>query len=463
MRPGTVALSLLFLSAAGTAGAQEPVFLRLGGRIGEVVHSRLVLNTFVRGGPMATMGGDTTLPTMRMTMYMTSMLSAIAGDTLSLTGAVDSAQVESPGMPEFASMLQGTAATARRHTTVRADRRGRVFSIDTAGAAIPGAPSGSGVGGFMGTTGTGPEGFVFPEGAVRVGQSWADSSSLVLPQSGAQIRTRHQFRLVRIEPRGDSGTAMITTIGTVTMPMPFGTTDSPFAGIMAFDIAAHRVTAAAFTTVYRAETPMGEMTTRAEMTQTEAGDTALTVPRIRISAPAAGAPPRPAAPVGPPQPGAAPAAAPSPPATPADTQVGVEISPAPGRFTVIRLGTPEGQLNALLAEHVRRARAAGRRPFVEFEADWCGPCKSLQRYLGDRRMVDAFDGTYIVKVNSDRWMARLAGTGFDASLIPVFYELDDAGRPTGRKIDGGAWGEDVPENMAPPLKAFFHPDAASGR
>ena len=114
---------------------------------------------------------------------------------------------------------------------------------------------------------------------------------------------------------------------------------------------------------------------------------------------------------------------------------------------------------AAATEQVRRARAAGRRAFVEFEADWCGPCRSLEHYLGDSLMVAAFDRTYIVKLNLDRWQARLAGTGFDVPAIPAFFELDEAGRPTGRKIDGGAWGEDIPVNMAPPLHAFFQQGA----
>jgi hypothetical protein len=39
--------------------------------------------------------------------------------------------------------------------------------------------------------------------------------------------------------------------------------------------------------------------------------------------------------------------------------------------------------------------------------------------------------------------------------IPAFYELGEDGKPTGRMITGAAWGEDIPENIAPPMKAFF--------
>jgi hypothetical protein len=59
------------------------------------------------------------------------------------------------------------------------------------------------------------------------------------------------------------------------------------------------------------------------------------------------------------------------------------------------------------------------------------------------------------------WLEKLDKTGFDASTIPIFYEIDDQGKPTKRTISGGAWKEDVPANMAPLLKKFFHPAAAS--
>ena len=75
--------------------------------------------------------------------------------------------------------------------------------------------------------------------------------------------------------------------------------------------------------------------------------------------------------------------------------------------------------------------------------------------MGDARMSDAFAGTYLISIDIDEWSQQLAGTAFDSSSIPVFYELDEKAKPTGRKIDGGAWAENIPANMAPPLKAFF--------
>jgi hypothetical protein len=56
----------------------------------------------------------------------------------------------------------------------------------------------------------------------------------------------------------------------------------------------------------------------------------------------------------------------------------------------------------------------------------------------------------------DRWKSDLAGTAFNVRGIPIFFEVDASGKPTGRFVTGGAWGEDIPENMAPPVKAFFH-------
>jgi hypothetical protein len=70
-------------------------------------------------------------------------------------------------------------------------------------------------------------------------------------------------------------------------------------------------------------------------------------------------------------------------------------------------------------------------------------------------MVDAFAGTYIIKLDIDYWGEKLTGTDLYVPGIPAFYELGADGTPTGRMITGAAWGEDIPANIAPPMKAFF--------
>jgi len=68
-------------------------------------------------------------------------------------------------------------------------------------------------------------------------------------------------------------------------------------------------------------------------------------------------------------------------------------------------------------------------------------------------MMEAFTGMFIVKVDVDAWGFPPEGWDFDG--IPIFYALDATGKPTGETIDGNAWGENIPENMAPHLKTFF--------
>ncbi len=70
-------------------------------------------------------------------------------------------------------------------------------------------------------------------------------------------------------------------------------------------------------------------------------------------------------------------------------------------------------------------------------------------------MVDAFDGIYLIRLDVDEWGWENLPEFGDVPAIPVFFRLDANGHPTGDQIDGGAWGENIPENMAPPLKEFF--------
>ncbi len=123
--------------------------------------------------------------------------------------------------------------------------------------------------------------------------------------------------------------------------------------------------------------------------------------------------------------------------------------------TVVVLETGAGDLVSLLDREVVNAAAQHRVPFVQITAEWCVPCKKLRASLGDALMQDAFAGTYIIRIDADAWKKELKSAGFDHPAIPVFFAVDASARPTGAKIDGGAWGEDIPANMAPPLKRFF--------
>jgi len=435
-----LSLCALLALAATPALAQAPVLLRLGGPTGRPVQTRIVVSTYISGAPLGLSPADTTLPTTRFTIIATRTLERVSGDTLSFSASIDSAHAESPASPQLDAMLASALVGATGRTTYQLDSRGGLLSADTA---APGTSQGAiGARRLVGASAPSTGGFLLPPDAVRIGQTWVDSSPPGPTTSASAIASRRRFRLERIEPGGDSGIAVISMEATLTAQLPSGMTDVPSAGIARFDIAAHRLRALAITTVFTAPTQAGQMTTRSETVMNETGDSALTPPLLRPAAPSAAPAPPPAQPQR---------------AAPRDSEPsGVELSPAPNRFTVVRLAPSDRPLNTLLAEQVRLARAAGRHAFAEFDAAWCGPCRSLKQYLGDRRMVDAFAGTYIIRLDLDGWMGRLSGTGFErVQAIPVFFELGDDGRPTGRQIDGGAWGEDIPENMAPPLRAFF--------
>ncbi len=71
-------------------------------------------------------------------------------------------------------------------------------------------------------------------------------------------------------------------------------------------------------------------------------------------------------------------------------------------------------------------------------------------------MVNAFDGVYLIKLDVDDWGWDMERYGFRFEGVPVFFKLDANGKPTGETVDGGAWGENIPENTAPVMDRFFH-------
>jgi hypothetical protein len=133
-----------------------------------------------------------------------------------------------------------------------------------------------------------------------------------------------------------------------------------------------------------------------------------------------------------------------------------EPTPTVGHGFVIHELKPDGiSLGAQLAAEAQKARAQKLKPFAYISAVWCGPCNAIKHNLDQPLLQEAFAGTYQVKIDLDAFEKELPAAGLAHPSVPVFFALDDQGKPTGRKIDGGAWGNDTVDNMAPPLKAFF--------
>jgi thiol:disulfide interchange protein len=122
---------------------------------------------------------------------------------------------------------------------------------------------------------------------------------------------------------------------------------------------------------------------------------------------------------------------------------------------VVVIAPGRGAFEEQLQTEVTAAAALGKVPFLQITAEWCAPCRALRASFGDPLMQAALAGTYIIQVDADAWKDELDDAGFDHPAIPVFFGVDAKARPTGAKIDGGAWGEDIPRNMAPPLERFF--------
>ena len=150
---------------------------------------------------------------------------------------------------------------------------------------------------------------------------------------------------------------------------------------------------------------------------------------------------------------------PTPPPTGTPTEMSTDtLQPTSLPFTMIEIEDTSEGLESILYREAQNARASDLAPYVQITADWCPACRALKRYMKDERMIEAYRGTYIILVDIDVWRDQLPSAGFYVTGVPTIFELTYDGTPTGRFITGAAWGENVPENMAPPLDEFFHPE-----
>jgi len=135
-------------------------------------------------------------------------------------------------------------------------------------------------------------------------------------------------------------------------------------------------------------------------------------------------------------------------------------SPTPTRlpYTMMDIDDTKEDLASIFYREARNAEALSQAPYIQIYADWCPSCRALERSMKDERMMAAYRGTYIMLIDIDVWRDSLPAIGVYVTGVPAIYELTYEGKPTGRFITGAAWEENTPENMAPPLDEFFHPD-----
>jgi thiol-disulfide isomerase/thioredoxin len=149
---------------------------------------------------------------------------------------------------------------------------------------------------------------------------------------------------------------------------------------------------------------------------------------------------------------------PSPESAAQPTASPIPPTPSTG-ITIVHLHPKDGDLQAMLAQEAQKAIALGQIPVVEFDATWCPACKVIDKGLESENelLLEAYAGAYIIKLDVDEW-----GWGdsdlhdFDFDGIPVYFKLDAQGHPTGEVIDGSAWEDNIPANIAPPMGEFFH-------
>lgn len=113
------------------------------------------------------------------------------------------------------------------------------------------------------------------------------------------------------------------------------------------------------------------------------------------------------------------------------------------------------QLPKALASHAKTAAEKGQTPFVYFTASWCPPCQAIKKYANDPEMMDAYNGHYLVEVDYDNVPSTVA-LAYGVSGIPAWSGLNEDGTTNNLWVDGGAWGANIPANMAPVLKGYFN-------
>jgi hypothetical protein len=126
-------------------------------------------------------------------------------------------------------------------------------------------------------------------------------------------------------------------------------------------------------------------------------------------------------------------------------------------FAVVEIRPqPRQTLRDQIVQESAVAEAHGLAPFIELTSEFSRRCAMLDHSFGDPGMRRALAGTYIIRIDINRWVGRFGETGLDRipMALPGFVQLSEGGRGVGPYIDARSWIADAPTAVAPSLGAF---------
>jgi len=91
------------------------------------------------------------------------------------------------------------------------------------------------------------------------------------------------------------------------------------------------------------------------------------------------------------------------------------------------------EIPQVVANAIQEARASGRSVFVDFYAEWCGACKTMDRTtFKDSEVIKALDNFVFLKVDTDEYPE--AAKFFAVVGMPTFIVLDTSGTEVYRQV-----------------------------
>jgi hypothetical protein len=130
-----------------------------------------------------------------------------------------------------------------------------------------------------------------------------------------------------------------------------------------------------------------------------------------------------------------------------------------GAVAVVEIRPQSHQtLRQQIVQEAAVAESHGLAPFLELTSDMSRRCFLLDHSFDDPGMRAALAGTYIIRIDINRWVGRFGETGLDRipMALPGFVELFEGGRGIGPYVDARSWIADAPSTVASSLGAFVH-------